>query len=227
MNEAIELLKNFSIFSSFEQDHLENIAEFLKNRSFVPGETIFREGDSGSYMYFLKSGRVKIVKTSAEGKEQIIKFLGPGEVFGEVVLFGIETYPATTICQQETEVLVLSRNNFRNYFLNHPEIGWGMLQTMAQKLYFSQKRIKSLALKNSRSRTAQAILDLAENQEGRAVLKNVNQKELAHYLGVTRETISRNFSKFQEEGLIIKQGSNVIIKNVQQLEEVAFAQKTW
>ncbi len=222
MNKNIELLKNFSIFASFEQKRLEEIADLLQDRSFSEGETIFMEGENGSHMYFLKSGQVKIVKTSPEGKEQIIKFLGSGEVFGEVVLFGIETYPATTICQQKTETLILSRDDFRNYFLSHPEIGWGMLKTMARKLYFTQGRIKSLALKNSRSRTAQALLDLAEVKDDRAVLKDLNQAELASYLGVTRETISRNISKFKDEGLIKKQGSKFIIENIQELEAISY-----
>ncbi len=220
MKDNIELLKSFSIFSSLTEEQLNDISGLLQYKSFSPGETIFIEGEIGTSMYFLKSGSVKIVKTNMEGEEQIIKFIEPGEVFGEVVLFGVKTYPATTICQKKTETALLTRDSFREYFLSNPEIGWGMLKTMAGKLYFSQGRIKSLALQNSRARIAQAIYDLAEKEKRGYVLKNLSQEDLANYLGITRETVSRNMSRLKEENLIESSGGELILLDREGLKDI-------
>ncbi len=217
---GIEMLKNFSVISSLGDQELKSLEEKLIFREYTRGETIFMEGEAGESMFFLQRGRVKISKTSSSGKEQILKFIEPGEVFGEVVLFGVDGYPATTICEEDSCLAVLTRKKFRNFFLNHPEIGWGLLENMAEKLYFSQRRIKSLGLQNSRSRIAQALLEMLETGEGDKEISEINQEELARYLGITRETVSRNISRMKEEGLIDIRGRSVIVCDREGLEDL-------
>ena len=69
----------------------------------------------------MKKGRVKALKSNTEGEEQILEILQAGDVFGEVVLFGIEEYPATTVAMEDTDVLFLSRSKFKEYFYQNPE----------------------------------------------------------------------------------------------------------
>ncbi len=214
-----QLLKKVDLFSFMEEKQIEEVAGLLEFHSFSEGEAIFRAGEKGSKMYLLKSGRVKIIKISPEGREQIIKFLEKGEVFGEVVLFGVEHYPVTTICQESSEIGILSREKFRSYFLKNPMIGWNMLEVMAQKLHFTQQRIENLAMKDARRRISQALLELSGADNN--VVESFNQEELASYLGVTRETISRNISKMKQEDLITRKGNKLIIKDIERLEFIS------
>ncbi|SDL37969.1 Crp/Fnr family transcriptional regulator [Halarsenatibacter silvermanii] len=214
-----QLLKKVDLFSSMEEKQIEELSDLLEFHSFSEGEAIFRAGEKGRKMYLLKSGRVKIIKISPDGKEQIIKFLEKGEIFGEVVLFGVEYYPVTTICQKSSEIGILSRKKFRSYFLGNPMIGWNMLEVMAQKLYFTQQRIENLAMKDARRRISQALLELSGADNN--VVESFNQEEFASYLGVTRETISRNISKMKREGLIKRKGSKLVIKDIESLKEIS------
>ncbi|MFW6378360.1 MAG: Crp/Fnr family transcriptional regulator, partial [Bacillota bacterium] len=163
-----------------------------------------------------REGKVKITRNSPDGKEHIVKFINPGEVFGEVILFGHEIYPATTICLEESRLNALKRDDFKEFFLAHPEIGWGMLKTMANKLFFSQSRIESLALLDSKTRIIQSLLEMADEDD--LALKEMSQQQLANYLGLTRETVSRNISQLKDEGLIENQGRMILIIDREGLE---------
>ncbi|MGM0415104.1 MAG: Crp/Fnr family transcriptional regulator [Bacillota bacterium] len=209
-------LKSFLIFSDLEESQLKDIYELLNEKSYQKGETIFLAGDKGESMFFLREGKVKITRNSPDGKEHIVKFIEPGEVFGEVILFGHEIYPATTICLEDSRLNLLKRDDFKDYFLENPEIGWGMLKTMADKLFFSQSRIESLALLDSKTRIIQSLLDMAGEDD--LALKEMSQQQLANYLGLTRETVSRNISQLKDEGLIENQGRKVLILDREGLE---------
>ncbi len=217
IDENVRLLKNFTVFENLTRKQLEEIAEKLIPRKYTAGETIFFEEEQGDKMFFLRQGRVKILRTSTQGKEQIIKFLGDAEVFGEVVLFGIDSYPVTAICQEDSEIEVLNRKDFRDFYLSHPEIGLGMLETMAQKLYYSQGMIKSLSLQDSRSKVIQALLQLTQ-EEGTVEIKELNQQELANFLSLTRETVSRNLNRLKKEGYLEISGREIIIPDRDKLK---------
>ncbi len=212
----LNFLKSFLIFSELEERQLEDIYELLTEKKFKKGETIFLAGDQGDSMFFLREGKVKITRNSPDGKEHIVKFINPGEVFGEVILFGHEIYPATTTCLEDSRLNQLKRDDFKEFFLAHPEIGWGMLKTMANKLFFSQSRIESLALLDSKTRIIQSLLEMADEND--LALKEMSQQQLANYLGLTRETVSRNISQLKDEGLIENQGRMILIIDREGLE---------
>ncbi|MFW5788215.1 MAG: Crp/Fnr family transcriptional regulator [Halanaerobiales bacterium] len=198
-------------------------------KTFPEDHTIFFEGETGDKVYFLKQGQVKILKTSLEGKEQILEIINSGEVFGEVVLFGIDEYPATSVTKTEVTLNVLKRERFKNYYYKNPHIGWGMLKVMARKLYRSQHRIKSLGLRNTKGRVASLIIDMynksrneenftGENSENDLIL-NINQQEMADFIGTSRETVSRTLSLFRRENLIQLEGSKLTILDFAGLKE--------
>ena len=209
-------LKSFLIFSDLKESQLEDIFELMSEKSYKKGETIFLAGDKGDSMFFLREGKVKITRNSPDGKEHIVKFIEPGEVFGEVILFGHKIYPANTTCLEDSRLSVLKRDDFKEYFLEHPEIGWGMLKTMADKLYFSQSRIESLALLDSKSKIIQALLDMSTEDD--VALEEMSQQQLANYLGLTRETVSRNLSQLKDDDLIENKGRKIYIKDREGLE---------
>ena len=209
-------MRSFLIFSDLEERQLIDIYDLLNEKNYQKGETIFLAGDKGDSMFFLREGKVKITRNSPDGKEHIVKFIEPGEVFGEVILFGHEIYPATTICLEDSRLNVLKRDDFKEYFLENPEIGWGMLNTMADKLFFSQSRIESLALLDSKTRIIQSLLDMADEDD--LALKEMSQQQLANYLGLTRETVSRNISQLKDDGLIESRGRKILIKDRGRLE---------
>ena len=216
-SEDIKFLKNYVLFSHMDMKYLEEISQLLGRKTFPAGSTIFYEGEKGESVYFLKKGRIKALKSNVDGEEQILEILQAGDVFGEVVLFGIEEYPATTVAMEDVDLLSLSRSKFKEYFYQNPEIGWGMLHEMAIKLRNAQSKIKNLGLRDTRGRVATLLLNIYHRHgdgDNGFTLK-LNRQEMASLLGTTRETVSRTLSAFKNEGLIEIAGTRVIIKSLE------------
>lgn len=217
----IDYLRKFILFSSMNDKDLARIKELLIMKKYSPGEVIFMAGEKGDNVYFLKKGTVKVARTLRSGDEQILEILRSGDVFGEVVLFGIPEYPASAETACEVEVEYLSREKFRRFFHNNPEIGWGMMEVMARKLARSQHKIENLGLRNTKGRIARLLLDIVRDfgAENNASLE-LNQEELASFIGTTRETVSRTLSEFKKQDIISVSGNRFTILDREKLEEM-------
>ncbi|MTI61010.1 MAG: Crp/Fnr family transcriptional regulator [Firmicutes bacterium] len=214
-------LRNFILFSEMSDSDLIAISALLESSSSHNGEIIFMQGDIGNNVYFIKKGKVKAVRNNVNGDEQILEILQPGDVFGEVVLFGIDEYPATAIALDEVELVFLSKMRFKEYFTANPQIAWGMLRVMAKKLYRAQRKIENLGLKDTRARVATLIIDMLIDfgeTENELVL-DINRQEMANYIGTSRETVSRVLSDFKNKDIIEVNGNRIFIKDFSALKE--------
>ncbi len=153
------------MFSGLKDKDLIEINNLLGSETYNEGCTIFNQGEKGDRVYFVKKGRIKIIRTSEDGNEQILEILQAGDVFAEVVLFGIDNYPATAITLGDVTVKYLSRERFKTYFNRNHLISWGMLEVMAHKLFRAQRKIENLGLRNTRGRVAALIIDMISDFE--------------------------------------------------------------
>jgi len=215
----IEFLRKLTLFSGLKDKDLIEINNLLESETYNEGCMIFNQGEKGYRVYFVKKGRIKIIRTSEDGNEQILEILHSGDVFAEVVLFGINSFPATAITLSNVTVQYLSRERFKTYFNRNPQIGWGMLEVMAHKLFRAQRKIENLGLRNTKGRVAALIIDMISDFETDISLKlDINRQDMASLIGTTRETVSRTLSDFKKEGLIKIEGNNLDITNIDGLK---------
>lgn len=220
-NMDINYLKEFILFSKLNDDQLHEINELIKTKTYPGGYTLFQEGDKGERVFFLKEGKVKVMKTKMDGSVQILEILQAGDIFGEVVLFGIDEYPASTRTLEDIKVNYLNKDDFKTYYNKNPQIGWGMLKVMAQKLAKAQHRIENLGLRNTKGRIARLIMDMIKdfgNNQNEFVL-DVSQKDLANFIGTSRETVSRTLSEFRKNDLVELKNSKLIVKDIEGLKK--------
>lgn len=217
--EELSFLKNSILFSALNDKQLLEISKLLINKVYPAGSTLFFQGDPGDKVFFLKRGKVKALKTNPDGEEQILDIFQRGDVFGEVVLFNVDHYPASAITMEEVEIAYLSKDKFKDYFYKNPALGWGMLQEMARKLRQSQKKIENLGLRDTRGRVATLLIDLLYkfgDHESKSMLE-FNRQEMANFIGTSRETVSRTLSDFRNEDLIEINGNRIYIKDIEGL----------
>jgi len=119
-SDKAQILRNFSIFSSLNDDEFSELAGLSIERSFMPNEFIFWDGDTPEWLYMVTQGKVKVLKYSSLGKEFIIAFFGPGEMFGEVAVFANKPYPASAQAIAETKVVGIKREDFLSFLANRP-----------------------------------------------------------------------------------------------------------
>ncbi len=143
--DKIQSLKRSSIFSSLAGDELSRLADIATERTFMPGDTIFWEGDPPEWFYIVREGQVKAVKTSSQGKDFIIAFFSPGEMFGEVAVFENKPYPASAQALTRTSVLGIYSRNFISFLEAHPAVALRIIAVLSGRLREAQNRLRDLA----------------------------------------------------------------------------------
>lgn len=172
-------------------------------------EYLFHEGDRGNAMYLMAQGVLQIFRTSAEGKDVVIKLLGPGEIFGEVVLFERDSFPASAMALTAAEVFLipkrqlhclLDQEGFRNDFI-------AML--LAKQRYLAD-RIFSLSAMDVEARLLRFLRESYGEREEYSV--DITKKDVAAAIGVLPETLSRLLLKLKEDGALLWEGDEVRLR---------------
>ncbi len=217
-----DILRKIPAFSTLNEKDLEAVRGITIDRTMRKGTIIFMEGDPGEAFFFIKSGKVKIFKTTPDGRELIFTILSEGGVFAEVTLFNDMNYPASAEILEDANIGMIRNEDLEKLVSNNSEIALRVIKVLSKKLFSSQQKVKELALGDTYMRTAQMIIKLAkdhgiETTDGVELKLNLSRQELASMIGTTRETVSRAISQFKKEGSIDISGKKIIIKDLEKL----------
>lgn len=204
------ILKQSFIFSSLKDDELAELAKLAIERSFVPDEFIFWDGDAPEWFYIIAEGRVKVVKHSSLGKEFIIAFFGSGEMFGEVAVFEDKPYPASAQAVAETKVLGIKREDFLSFLAQRPGVAMRIISVLGGRLRDAQGRLKDLAGERVEQRLARTLLMLSAKLGSTLPF---TRQEIADMGGTTTETAIRFMSRLKDGGIIRSTRGKIIILN--------------
>lgn len=219
MQKKNELLAQSLLFSGLPDDQLRKVAEIAISKHYPKGSSIFFEGEPGIGFYMVTSGKVKIFKTSFDGREQILHIFGPGEPFGEVPVFHGNPFPANALALNDCEVLFFPRAEFVGLINSHPSLALNMLAVLAMRLRRFATQVENLTLKEVPGRLASHLHYLMEEQQRQdKVVLDIPKGQLASLLGTSSETLSRIFSKMTEEGLIRVEGKTIFILDSERLK---------
>jgi len=219
----IHILKKAPVFGDLSDEDLEQISSVTIEKNLRKGTIIFMEGDKGDAFYFIKSGKVKIYKTTPDGRELIFTILSDGDVFAEVALFNDVAYPAGAEVLEDSCIGMIRNEDLEDLIKKNADIALHIIKVFSKKLYSSQQKVKELALGDTYARTAQTIIKLAqsngkETSEGIELQLNLSRQDLANLIGTARETVSRALSQFKKEGSINIDKKKIIIKDIQKLK---------
>ncbi len=183
------------------------------------------EGDRCHGFYIIKSGRVKLVRTSRHGKEQIIKIGEPGELLGMEIFYDGTRHSNTAISMENSELCFIDKSQFFRIIENDPLMAKKLIIALSRELNKAYDKIGHMGLMNARAKLAQLLYSLAkeygssDNGKVRLTL-SFSRLEIAELLGITQETSIRLLKSFKEEGLIDIKRKEVIINSLEKLEEV-------
>lgn len=225
MDNTKEYLKKLSFFAELSNSLLDEIAKLVIQRNYRKNMIIFMEGEPGEAVFFIEKGRVKVFRTSEDGREIIINIFGPGEVFAEVTLLNPgSTYPVTAQTIEDSVIYFIRNQDFENLLRRNTELSLEILKILSQRLRYLQSRIKNLAFNDTYVRTAQALIKFAQQygvqtEEGIKLDLPITRKELSDVIGTSRETVSRALSQFAREGAINTGGRAIVIKDINKLKK--------
>jgi CRP/FNR family transcriptional regulator, cyclic AMP receptor protein len=219
-----QILAKVPIFAGLAPAEMDFLAQHALSRTYVPGQTIFNEGDACVGLYVVVSGHVRIFKTSAGGREQVLSIDGPGSSVAELPVFDGGEYPASVTAVDNATVLFVSKQAFQELCLAHPQVALKVLRVVGGRLRRLVGIIEELSFTTVRHRLAALLLRLAKHEgtvlpDGKIVITlPENNQEVASQIGTVRELVSRNLSRFQSEGLIEIDGRNLTINNLKAME---------
>jgi CRP-like cAMP-binding protein len=197
------------IFSGLNEDELAELAGLTRQHSYKDGESIFWEGDPPHRFYIVASGRVKIVKHSSLGKEIVLAFFGPGEMFGEVAVFESKPYPGSAQALSETEVLSIQRKDLLSFLADRPAMALKIINVLGGRLREAQSRLRDLAGERVEQRVARTLLMLSAKL---GPTLPFTRQEVADMSGTTIETTIRVMSRLRNAGIIRSaRGKTVIL----------------
>ena len=190
---------------------LEEIGGLAVTRTYAKNAIIVSEGDETDSLYVLLSGRVKVFLCDAAGKEVTLNQLGPGEYFGEITLDG-GPRSASVVALEATRCAVVKRGELLALVERRPQFALHMVRKLAHRVRALSEDVRSLALMDVYGRVARLLLELAEENEGRLVIREaLTHKDIASRVGASREMISRIFSDLSDGGYVRKEGGELVI----------------
>ncbi len=225
MIQRIKLLQDVMLFKGLPADQLQSLAGIVVEKRFSRGQMIFLEGDPGSGFYVVATGKVKIFKASADGKEHILHIFGPGQPFGEVPVFSGRCFPASAQVMSASNLLFFPRLDFIALITAHPSLALNMLAVLAMRLREFTVQIENLSLKEVPSRLAVYLLGLQRARGQGDVVLPIAKAQLAGLLGTIPETLSRILGKMTAQDLISVNGRHITLKNMAALQTLAEGEK--
>lgn len=223
---VIDAIGRSHLFRGVTRPDLETIAPMLRQRRFRAGETIFHEGDPGDAMHVIAGGRARISITSREGDEAILVTLGPGDVFGELVLLDGAPRSATAMAVEPTVTFILARSSFDSLIAHNDAFRSAILRNLAGDLrrltaHASELHFLDLAGRLA-SRLARMAEDAAPGQDANVHLgRPYTQSELAAMIGGTRQSVNRIVAELVSEGLIRVERDDLVVVDVRLMTQRA------
>lgn len=213
-------LRRASLFAGISDAQLGKLGHIARPVTLPAGASVFSQGDRADAFYLLVEGTVKVAKTFRDGRGATIRYVRPGETFGESVLFN-DTYPSSTETLEPSRLCRFDTEMFRRLMLAEPELALLVIAAMARLLVMLNQRVEELLLPVP-ARLARYILSLCSEQAtpSRCHLAFARH-ELAARLGTVPETLSRTLNRFVAGGLLAVHGNDIEVLNPAVLARLA------
>ena len=218
-----ETLARVPIFSGLTEGELSFLAERTVPRRFSAGKTVFAEGEPCAGLFVVDSGHVRIFKSSASGREQVLSIEGPGSSVAELPVFDGGNYPASVAAVDDATLLFVSKQDFQSLCITHPQVSLKVLRVVGARLRRLVGIIEELSFTTVRHRLAALLVRQAKasgkrTEKGLEISLPANNQELASQIGTVRELVSRNLSRFQAEGMLTIEGRSLFVTDLKALE---------
>jgi CRP/FNR family transcriptional regulator, nitrogen oxide reductase regulator len=220
------LLGGVDIFGELDDRALDEVLRASHRRRVVQGDTVFRQGEEAQSFYVLVEGRLKVTQVTPDGQQVVVRFMGPGEMFGCVAVFGGRRYPGTATAVEDSRLLGWTKGATQQLMERHPRLAINTLGTIGGRLQESQTRVRELSTERVERRIAHALLRLAE-QAGKPVASGIridfaiSRQDVAEMTGTTLHTVSRTLSAWEEQGIVEGGRQKITIRQPEALLAIA------
>ena len=221
-----DVLRQSPLFSGVDDDSAAVLEDSMAASSLNRGDVLFNEGDSGNQLYVVIEGKIKLGRTSADGRENLLAILGPGQMFGELSFFDPGPRSATATAVTDVALKSLGHDALSPVLKSHPDVALALLHQLAGRLRRTNEVVGDLVFSDVPGRVAKALLDLAgrfgrQADDGVHVNHDLTQEELAQLVGASRETVNKALADFAARGWMRVDSRAVTILDAERLSRRA------
>jgi CRP-like cAMP-binding protein len=223
LDELIAKLSPESLLRALEPDVLHSVLRSAARRELKPGESIITQGDEDEdFAVFLITGGLKISMVSPGGREIILNYCGPGELVGEIAMLDKGPRTANVSAVVASTVLLLPGRTFLDVALGNPASVEGIMRELARRVRQLNLVIESDRTFSMAPRLARALVRLIDREKGNGRLRfNLSQSDLGAFAGLARENVSRLLSEWEAQGIIARDGRELVLRDPDYLAELA------
>lgn len=199
---------------------LKDMSVYAIRKSFRKDETIFQQGEPGEFLFIIKTGKVRVINQSMEGREVILAILGQNEIFGEMAMLDGRVRSATVVAHTATEAILIDEMYFRMLITSNPQFFLKILGLFVGRMRNCNQQIELLALRTLKERIASLLYNWAveENPAGAGSFRlPYTHQEMALMLGTSRECVTRVIKELGEDNLIRAGKSGIEILDLEGL----------
>lgn len=215
-----------SIFCKLEGESLQLLNEQKNSNVYKKGQNLFLEGNPPFGLFCIHSGKVKVTKTTSDGKETIVRVAANGDVLGHRSLFSDSPYAATATVIEEGMICFVGKQSVNDLIKKDPSLAIQIINRLSKQMGAAEERLASMARKSIRERFAETLLLFNEahgiKEEGRVRLDIIlSREEMAAVVGAAPENIIRLITEFKDAGYIEQEKKTIYLLNIPALEEIA------
>jgi CRP/FNR family transcriptional regulator, cyclic AMP receptor protein len=219
------ILRATALLDGLSDAEVKTLAVRAARKPFRTGELLFAEGEPCHGLHIIIRGKIRIFKTSANGREQVLAINVPGESVAELPVFDGGPYPASAVATEDTLIAFIAQRDFQAYCLEHPQVALKILAAAGGRLRRLVAIIEELSFTTIRQRLVAALIRMAEADgfaadDGIHLQLALTHQELANELGTVRELISRNLARLNAEGILDVDGRQIVVRDMKRLRTV-------
>jgi CRP/FNR family transcriptional regulator, cyclic AMP receptor protein len=223
--EKRQIFEQNSLLGKLSEKETDALLTYSRVERYPSGEEIFAKGSPGNSMMLVLRGSVRISSISLTGKEIVLNIINAGEILGEIAVLDGGERSGDAVAMTDCELLVLNRRDFMPLLDHHADICLMLVKILCKRLRQTSEQVEDLVFRHVKGRIAKALLQLSERSgrrhvEGRMLELHLSQSELGNIVGSTRESVNKQLTEWEKEGIVAIAKESVVIRDAAALEQL-------
>ncbi len=219
MANQAEFLHTIPYFTGLDESGINSIRRLVYEKKAGRGELLLTEGGQADVLYFVVEGVVKVFKTSADGKEQILRIIRPGESFNDVPVLNGGVSLVSAGAMGPVVLYAIKKSDLEGIMREHPQVAFNVIKVISRRVVELISLVEDLSFRHVTGRVAKMLLEYAGDKTGDR--PRLTQQEMAAMIGTAREMVGRSLKSLEGDGAIRMEHNRIIITDRKALRETA------
>jgi CRP-like cAMP-binding protein len=220
MQLAPSFLQQYPLFKALKDEELNQIIPLIRVERIRKDACLYLAGETSDKLYFVIEGWFKAEKTSMDGRQATLRFMGPGELINELSIFSTVVNAVTVIAMADAKVLILAQKDVEQCLQSYPSFSRAVIERLALRIQYLLDQIEDLSLHTVEERLARFLLAQSEDDVWERKTW-ITQTEIAARLGTVLDVVNRNLQKLVKDNIIEIQRDQILIIDRARLEKIA------